>query len=142
MCIRDRRYFSAPHGACKRNLLAEWHTDLGANAMSARRWACEGRRFLDVDAGPGEDRDGKVAWSLVYWGWDVAHVRSDDGGCLFDHNPNAHACVASGEDWVWFERERACVRKSALEGVNPPPLFYESPRLPAGTEALQGRCAD
>ena len=136
------RYFSAPHGACKRNLLAEWHTDLGANAMSARRWACEGRRFLDVDAGPGEDRDGKVAWSLVYWGWDVAHVRSDDGGCLFDHNPNAHACVASGDDWVWFERERACLRKSALEGVNPPALFYESPRLPAGTEALQGRCAD
>ena len=110
--------------------------------MSARRWACEGRRFLDVDAGPGEDRDGKVAWSLVYWGWDVEHVRANEGSCLFDHNPNAHACVASGEDWVWFERNRACVRRGALEGVNPPPMFYESPRLPAGTEALQGRCAD
>ena len=137
------RYFSSgTHGMCKRNLLAEWHTDLGANAMSVRRWSCEGRRFLDVDGGPGEDRDGKLAWSLVYWGWEVSHVRSDDGGCLFDHNPNAHACVASGQDWVWFERERACVRRSALEGVNPPALFYESPRLPAGTEALQGRCAD
>ena len=95
-----------------------------------------------VAVGPGEDRDGKVAWSLVYWGWDVSHVRSDDGGCLFDHNPNVHACVASGDDWVWFERNRECVRRGALEGVNPPPLFYESPRLPAGTEALQGRCAD
>jgi hypothetical protein len=137
------RYFSAgTHGMCKRNLLAEWHTDLGANAMSARRWSCEGRRFLDIAGGPGEDRDGKLAWSLVYWGWDVSHVQSDDGGCLFDHNPNAHACVASGEDWVWFERDRACVRKSALGGVNPPALFYESPRLPVGTEALQGRCAD
>ena len=137
------RYFSAgTHGMCKRNLLAEWHTDLGANAMSVRRWSCEGRRFLDIAGGPGEDRDGKLAWSLVYWGWDVSHVRSDDGGCLFDHNPNAHACVASGGDWVWFERERACMRRSALEGVNPSPMFYESPRLPAGTEALQGKCAD
>ena len=136
------RYFSAPNGMCKRNLLAPWHTDLGANALSVRRWNCEERRFLDVDAGPGEDRDGKVAWSLVYWGWDVSHVRADDGGCLFDHNPNAHACVASGEDWVWFERERACVKHSALEDAEPPPAYYESPRLPAGTEALQGRCAD
>ena len=106
--------------------------------MSARRWACEGRRFLDVDAGPGEDRDGKVAWSLVYWGWDVSHVRSDDGGCLFDHNPNAHARVASGEDWVWFERERACVRKAPWKASTRLPCFTRS-RLPAGT-ARGGAC--
>ena len=91
--------FSAPHGACKRNLLAEWHTDLGANAMSARRWACEGRRFLGVDAGPGEDRDGKVAWSLVYWGWDVSHVQGERGGLsLRPQSERARARVASGED--------------------------------------------
>ena len=127
-------------------MLQRWHSDLGANAYNIARWNCEGRRFDTIDGGATAEQDGYLAWSVNYWGWTTAHVRAEPGGrgCLYHHNPNIDSCLRAGDSFVWFERTAECVDRSSLlaRELEPPPAFYESPRLPRGTAMYQGRCAD
>jgi hypothetical protein len=94
----------APAPLCKQNLLTWCHVDLGAVALSWRRWREEGRGFGAVDGSErglgAEHNDGLAIEQLVAQGWRAAHVTD---ACLFVHAPSLQSCVWQGG--VWDDRD-------------------------------------
>ena len=99
--------------------------------MSARRWACEGRRFLGdwPRRGPrrkvAEPRTGAGTWRTC-----EATTGAASSTTILTRTG------ASRARGLGLVRGRG-VRRGAL-GSKPASRFHESPRLPAGTEAQGG----
>ena len=124
------------------NLLEHWHTELGANVMNIRRWRAERKKISTFET---EDasQDGLVAHSLVYWGWHSKRVHSaDSSGCLFDHNPNPHACMLVSNDTFWDDSSLECVTRAEKDErtTRLGYTLHHAEALPHLTELYAGRC--
>lgn len=110
------RLFTSSYAPCKQNLLRHWHTDLGANVMNLIRWRCEDRRYVFFESFDGS-QDGLMLNQLIRDGWTFKHVRVEEAGCLFDHNPNAHSCIAGGSQFYWDDVSLLCVSKIEMQSL-------------------------
>eukprot|EP00981_Chlorochromonas_danica_P014895 scaffold9386_cov154-Ochromonas_danica.AAC.2 len=104
--------------SCKRNELRQYGTDLGANVLNLRRWRAEGHRFASTQTSDAS-QDGVMIGRLVSppFQWRVKRVHAPKEAhhqCLFDHNPNYHACMRIGSDMRWDDSKHRCVELDYL----------------------------
>lgn len=104
--------------SCKRNELRQYGTDLGANIINLRRWRAEGHRFASIQTSDAS-QDGAMMSRLVSapFQWKAKHVHAPKEAhhqCLFDHNPNYHACMRIGSDMRWDDSKHRCVELDYL----------------------------
>jgi len=138
------KFFAGSKLVCKKNLLKNWHTDLGSYVINYKRWMLEGRTFLPLDREQDGAADGYAMESMVYYDWQVKLV-DQSKGCLYSHSPNMYYCLNNShtDSALWDASRNTCVYDEAsitqLKRTHVPYIYTD---LPNSMAMFQGRCMD